>query len=312
MAFPSIDRKRAHSRRQSEWQPQPWWACSIAAVDPAAIEGRLRSLGFDRVVGVPELYESLGTELGSRFWLADRASYAEHRDDIEHVGDLWADPASRELYRSLLRFRIRWDANSAPRPAVGAQYFPPDVPRGAGPMRFVDCGAFVGDTLATVAELGMRVDQVFAFEPDVRHFAQLARYGTELASATGASIALWPCAVAAESSPQRFRGDDGEAGHLARDGDQLVTAVALDDALPGVIATDLKMDIEGAELDALRGAEELIRRGRPRLAICVYHRPDDLWRIPMFVRDLDLSYDFYLRSHALFGFDVVMYAVPRA
>jgi hypothetical protein len=89
-----------------------------------------------------------------------------------------------------------------------------------------------------------------------------------------------------------------------------VTVVALDDVLPGIVATDLKMDIEGAELDALRGATELIRRRRPRLAICVYHQPEHLWRIPMFVRDLGLSYDFHLRSHGFFGFDVVMYAIP--
>ena len=91
-----------------------------------------------------------------------------------------------------------------------------------------------------------------------------------------------------------------------------MTAVALDDVLPSAAVTDLKMDIEGAELDALHGAERTIRRTRPRLAICVYHRAEHLWEIPLFVRDLGLGYDFYLRSHGRYGFDVVMYAVPQA
>ena len=82
--------------------------------------------------------------------------------------------------------------------------------------------------------------------------------------------------------------------------------------LPSAAVTDLKMDIEGAELDALHGAERTIRRTRPRLAICVYHRAEHLWEIPLFVRDLGLGYDFYLRSLGRYGFDVVMYAVPQA
>jgi FkbM family methyltransferase len=179
-------------------------------------------------------------------------------------------------------------------------------------MSFVDCGAFVGDTLSDVAALEVGVDAVYAFEPDVSNFGRLARYGSEFAAATGARVALWPCAVAGASGVVRFHSEGGETGHLASDGEGVVTAVALDDALPSVPVTDLKMDIEGAELDALRGAERTIRRTRPRLAICVYHRAEHLWEIPLFVRDLDLGYDFYLRSHGHYGFDVVMYAVPRS
>ena len=73
----------------------------------------------------------------------------------------------------------------------------------------------------------------------------------------------------------------------------------------------LALENDPAELDALRGAERLIRRSHPRLAICVYHRAEHLWEIPLFVRDLGLQYDYFLRSHGHFGFDVVMYAVPR-
>jgi hypothetical protein len=82
--------------------------------------------------------------------------------------------------------------------------------------------------------------------------------------------------------------------------------------LPNTLATDLKLDIEGAELDALRGARELISRSRPRLAVCVYHKPEHLWEIPLFLREMCPWCDFYLRSHGHYGFDTVMYAVPRA
>ena len=279
--------------------------------DVERIEALLRSLGYGRVVGVPELYESLGPELGERFWLAGRDFYDIHRERIEAAADVWADAASRDLFRSLLRFRVDWDPSAAPRPADGVQYFPVDVPAGASPVSFVDCGAFDGDTLATLADLGRPVEQVYAFEPDLRHFARLSARAAEFARTTGAQVSLWPCAVAAASQTTWFRSDAGEAGRLSADGDVPVTALALDEALPSAVPTDVKMDVEGAELDALRGAERLVRRAVPRLAICVYHRPEHLWEIPLFVRGLGLPYELFLRSHGYLGFDTVMYAVPR-
>jgi FkbM family methyltransferase len=179
-------------------------------------------------------------------------------------------------------------------------------------MRFVDCGAFVGDTLSAVASIGARIEQVFAFEPDPENFAKLTAYTRDFARVTGGQVSLWPCAVTDETGPRRFRSSVGEVSSLGTDGDDVVCGVALDDVLPTTAVTDLKMDIEGAELDALRGAERLIRRSCPRLAICVYHRAEHLWEIPLFVRALGLPYDFFLRSHGSGGFDVVMYAVPHA
>ena len=58
------------------------------------------------------------------------------------------------------------------------------------------------------------------------------------------------------------------------------------------------MDIEGAEMDALKGAEQTSREQRPGLAICVYHRPEDLWNIPLYLHEICPDYRFYLRHHA--------------
>ena len=162
-----------------------------------------------------------------------------------------------------------------------------------------------------VGTVHVSVEQAYAFEPDLGNFARLADCARDMGVRTGARVSLWPCAVGERAGSMRFSGEGGEAGHLSADGDRAVTVVALDEALPTEYVTDLKMDIEGAELDALRGAARMVRRCHPRLAICVYHRAEHLWEIPLFVRDLGLGYDYLLRSHGHFGFDVVMYAVPR-
>ena len=57
----------------------------------------------------------------------------------------------------------------------------------------------------------------------------------------------------------------------------------------------LKMDIEGAECQALEGARQTIAQCHPRLAICVYHNVGDFYRIPRLVLSIRSDYDIYLR-----------------
>jgi hypothetical protein len=69
------------------------------------------------------------------------------------------------------------------------------------------------------------------------------------------------------------------------------------------------MDIEGAELEALKGASETIIKHKPNLAISLYHKPQDLWEIPNFIKSLRNDYKFYLRSHGHLTFDSVLYCI---
>jgi hypothetical protein len=61
--------------------------------------------------------------------------------------------------------------------------------------------------------------------------------------------------------------------------------------------TYIKLDIEGAELEALKGMKKIIATCKPKLAICIYHKPTDLWTIPLFIRSLNPSYKLYIRQH---------------
>jgi methyltransferase FkbM-like protein len=70
------------------------------------------------------------------------------------------------------------------------------------------------------------------------------------------------------------------------------------------------MDIEGAELDALRGARPVIVRDRPVLTICVYHVPGDLWRLPLLMKEMIPEYQMFLRTHEGDGWQTVAYGIP--
>ncbi|MEP6604485.1 MAG: FkbM family methyltransferase [Nitrosospira sp.] len=73
----------------------------------------------------------------------------------------------------------------------------------------------------------------------------------------------------------------------------------------------IKMDIEGAELNALKGAEDTILRYRPKLAISLYHSIDDFKTIPRYLNSLGLSYKYYLDHHTIYENETVLFAVPQ-
>jgi hypothetical protein len=91
-----------------------------------------------------------------------------------------------------------------------------------------------------------------------------------------------------------------------------VECVSLDENLTKIQIrpTYIKMDIEGGELSALKGARGIIQKEMPILAICLYHRYDDLWRIPLYVQSLVRGYHFFLRPYEIEGWQLVCYAIP--
>jgi FkbM family methyltransferase len=73
----------------------------------------------------------------------------------------------------------------------------------------------------------------------------------------------------------------------------------------------IKMDIEGAEMEALRGGEATIRKHRPKLAISLYHNPEDIETVPRYIAGLDLDYRFFLDHHTIYNNETVLFCVPN-
>lgn len=87
------------------------------------------------------------------------------------------------------------------------------------------------------------------------------------------------------------------------------------DSIDNVInspVTFIKMDIEGAEYKALLGAEKTIKKYKPKLAICIYHKPEDVWEIPMLIHKINPNYRFYVRHYSLTTPDTILYAIDES
>jgi hypothetical protein len=126
-----------------------------------------------------------------------------------------------------------------------------------------------------------------------------------------ARVSTVEAALAARAGVLRFNSTGETGAALAESGTLTVASVTIPEAMNGVIPTYVKLDIEGGERDALLGGEAMIREHAPALAVCVYHRPADLWELPLFIRALSPGYRQYLRCHAHDGLDCVLYAIPK-
>ncbi|MEI6514789.1 MAG: FkbM family methyltransferase [bacterium] len=283
-------------------------------VDVLVIVEMLRAQGWRSVITFIEFHARHADSLGDRFWLSSPDVYERDSDRIAAVGQLWADEKSRIIYRDMLSSRRSGRLDGMPCPGSGeVQYFPSDVEGWLEdlPLRFVDCGAYDGDTLRAVAALGIHVEGYAAFEPDMDNFRRLCEAGKNLLE-PGTRMHLWPCGVSSHAELVTFACGLGESSHVATGGvGASIPCVGLDEVLRGFRPNMIKMDIEGAEPQALTGAKELLVENRPRLAISIYHCPDHLWTIPLAVAGLKCDYNFYLRVHGYNLFDVVLYAVPR-
>ena len=174
----------------------------------------------------------------------------------------------------------------------------------------MDCGAYDGDTLAVFAEqTGGHFRRYIALEPEP---ANLAKLESTVAGnvVLRERVTVHPFAVGGRREELRFS-SAGDGSGVSADGELIVQAVALDELLADETPTFIKMDIEGFELEALAGASSCIRRCRPKLAICVYHRPDHLWRIPLAIHELLPDSRMTLRSYLQDGFDTVCYCLPE-
>jgi len=185
---------------------------------------------------------------------------------------------------------------------------------------FVDAGAFVGDTVERFIweNLGT-FRHIYAFEPGVRQFKamekRVARLSEEWAFGLD-SVSLVKGGLSSGSGKMTCTFVDdmplrhGLAGRDTEgvsDDVDCVDVFSLDDFLDGSPVTFIKADVEGMEMELLRGAKETIARNKPKLAICVYHYPSDLYEVAEYIRALVPEYRFSLRQHAPILGDYVLY-----
>lgn len=272
----------------------------------------LKKLGAPRVVPFVSLFWKHAADFLPHYALNLPHRVIDQADAVRAGFALFEDEASRREYLAQVKWRLQADFDSLPNPVEHEIYFPDDLFQMKKSEVFVDCGAFDGDTLRRF--FTHRADfegEIKSFEPDPKNFERLKAYVATLPAEMQKRIEVFPYAIGDKRETVRFSGTGTEAASVGT-GDVEVEAAPLDEVLAHAKPTYLKMDTEGSELDGVVGAKRILQENTPALALCVYHRQDHLWKVPLKVRELaGDKYRFYLRPHLLEVWDLVMYAVPR-
>ncbi len=171
----------------------------------------------------------------------------------------------------------------------------------------LDCGAFTGNTTLYFSRKTGPKGYVHSFEPGNKTYRQLE---ANVAHMNLSNVSTHNLALSDRVGEVGFL-EDGSPGARIGGGLQHVPSATIDAFVKrhGLNKVDfIKMDIEGAELDALKGSMETCRRFKPQLAICVYHKPDDLIRIPAIIHEILPGYRFYLRHNSNTFWETVLFA----
>ena len=149
--------------------------------------------------------------------------------------------------------------------------------------------------------------KVYAFEPDPENY-KVCQRNKEKYHFSQAEIL--PFGAWSEDTTLHFTALGSGISRVSDIGEVAVPVRAIDHVIPlEEQITFIKMDIEGSELEALKGARETIQRCKPKLAICIYHKPEDMTEIPLYIHSLVPEYKFYVRHHSNCFSETVLYAI---
>jgi FkbM family methyltransferase len=246
------------------------------------------------------------------YWMQSNCEfYKDYSREINDTLKMFEDEKSRLLFLQILKYREFGELSDLPHPGLASeQYLPMDLSTPPKNLRMLDLGACRGENLEFFLKRGHVVDFASFFEPDYSNFVFLAE---KLRALRIDNSLVLPLAAWDETKILSFDASSDTSSHLVDTGGIFVQSVKLSDLLATTSVNYIKMDIEGAEYQALLGLESVIKRDVPHLAISVYHKPDDMWKIGLWLNSkFGKQYSFYLRNYSFQTFETLLYAIPNS
>lgn len=229
-----------------------------------------------------------------------------HKAELEDVYSLLCDEQSRQIYAAMLNYKISGKLCYL-RQAQGTVEQAYALLGLGGEEDLVDLGAYRGDTIREMLQYtGGKYRSITAFEPDEKTFCKLLAQTQALSGAECHNLGAW-----SHRDTLCFAQRAGRNSALCKAGERTVQVDSVDNVLAGRRASYIKLDVEGAEQEALLGCAQTIATYAPKLCVSVYHRSEDLFALPLLVRRLRADYRLYLRRFSYVpAWDLNLYALP--
>jgi FkbM family methyltransferase len=288
--------------------------------DPKEIIDFLISKGVVNLINPSEAIKKVSNQKLDTYYLSSAHENLCTQDEINEIFNLLSDSTSKQILLGFYEYQTNGNIENLIRSADHTlQYLGTLLPEPyasswlKGKVRWVDCGAYIGDTVEAVSKVSETNKAIFLnLEPDLNNYKNLKHLTSKLEIE---SINL-NAACGDSSGVAKISDLTGLSSQISRsidetDSSQNIPIFTLDEIAGSWFPTHIKMDIEGSEMEAIKGAVKIIKESRPKLAIAVYHKPRDIYEIPKYLSLTVPEYKYFLRAYGAHGYDTVLYAIPE-
>lgn len=263
---------------------------AFASERPEVLE-RFAQLAQEQEVVAPHLALFEEAELVSSSWLA------KHEKELAAAYALLADEQSRRVFSATLNYKLSgkiaylFDCSTQRLDDIRSLLAPGQQ------ELYMDLGAYNGDTLCELGELtGWSWQAALAVEPDRRNCRKLRALADKLQE-RGLAVEVHESGIWSEQGELGFSDSGGRQSTFIGAAKRTVPVTTIDAVAKGRAVSLIKMDVEGAEVQALAGGRETLQKFKPKLFVAAYHYDVDLFRLPLLLHELVPQYKIYLRKH---------------
>lgn len=230
-------------------------------------------------------------------------------DKVNEVLKICADEQSEKVFLKIISEWLNFESGDLSDICKYDQYFCNDILVWDDDEVFIDCGAYDGDTLREFLKCrGDRFKKMILFELSHRNYDRLIKSINLLPENVSKKIETYNRGVSNQDGIIYYEELD-EGCSMENPGTEKGVLTTIDSICEDEKVTYIKMDIEGSEMDALTGAKQCILRNKPKLAVCLYHKPQDMWEIPLYIKQVIPEYKIYFRHHTDLLNETVCYAI---
>lgn len=234
----------------------------------------------------------------------------EHDEDFERAFACLADEKSKEVFLDVLRYKISGDVSYLFSCQSDKEEVYESILKLSQNEVIADLGAYDGDTVREfLSYTGGKYQEIFAFEPDEKNFKKLERKTAHLENMHRFQLGAW------DKKETLYFAKKGGRNSKKSSAEKEKTVPVCFDSVDNVINGEvsfIKMDIEGAEKNALDGARKTIAKYRPKLYVCAYHRNEDFFALTDKILEICPDYKIYLRHHPYIpAWETNIYAVAQ-
>jgi FkbM family methyltransferase len=277
-----------------------------ATGSPLEVKKRLDEMGFKNISYLA-FFKYSKLELISPPFMSD--FYDDYKKNIslyERFYSSLADEKSKEIYEKIINFKISFDYTFMQGFTNNheEQYFDKEIVPPIKNISFLDGGGYVGDTAFEVIKNYPDFKKIWLIEPIPENIRIAKRELGEYKN-----IEFLTCGISDKKETLFFNEEKSFSTIYGR-GTRSVEVDTIDNIIKERVDF-IKLDIEGAEQSAINGTRNTIKQYKPILAICIYHKAEDWYKIPQKVLEIEPNYDLYLRHYMEGIFETVLYFIPK-